>query len=979
MEKEKDGFKIPEKKTIPAMEDEILSFWRENRVFEKSVESRPENDRFVFVDGPPFVSGSPHYAHLLVSIAKDLFPRYWTMKGKRVRRVFGWDCHGLPIEAKINEKFNLRSRRQVEEFGVDRYVAECREFVKQQMSDWRWYIDKVGRWVDLDKPYRTMDWQFGESVIWAFKKMYEQGLIYKGKRTSLYSTDTATPVSEFEVSMDPDNYKEVEEESVFMKFSLKKHDLISAGKKPVSLLSWTTTPWTLPANFAVAVNPAYQYVLAEVEGELLVLAEDLLNNALENRKFNVLESFSGEKLIGSTYEPLFDFYNNQISEKDYHVYASDGVTNTEGTGVLHVAPGFGELDFNLGIKNGVSSFTHIDDEGIMQIGPYKGVYIRKASALITEDLKKSGKIFRTQMYKHRLPFYRGKSPLIYVTQEAYFVDLREINKKILEKNREVNWIPEYFRDGRFREVVETAPDWCVSRNRYWGTVMPIWKSVDGEELVIGSIADLLQYTDQIEKREKTGSAEYYFNGQILSFHRDIMDKIILKKDGKEFRRVPEILDVWLDSGSVPFAEYHYPFENKDLFEKNFPAGFIIEYTGQIRAWFQILFRVAVALFDRAPYQNVVVTGVLSGTDGRKMSKSFGNYPDPKNVLNSVGGDALRLYFMSSPLMLGENANLNETELNNKARNVLNTYWNSAVYFLTYAREFEFEASDAKSENPLDMWISARLNETLTEISNSIEKYVVPPAVRAMEDFITDLSTWYIRRSRERIAGGNKQALATLYVILLKATKAFAPVLPFMTEKIYQELKKGGKGAFLESVHLENYPGKKIELSEKEIALLRDMETVRAIASVGQSIRKEKSIAIKQPLACLRVSKNVKLSSELMDILADELNVKKVELGDAFAANDRNQRIGDEEIMISLDAEITEELKTEGELRSLVRQIQKMRQDTGLTMSDMIFLQLEKNATNEKILAGFKKELAEKIGAKEIVLGEKTEIKKTPDS
>jgi len=975
MPEEKIGFEIPVKKSFPEMEEANIAFWEKNKIFEKSIENRSDENRYVFVDGPPFVSGSPHYAHLLVSIAKDLIPRYWTMRGKKVRRVFGWDCHGLPIETKVNEKLNIRNRKQVEEFGVDKYVSACREYVEAQISDWRWYINKVGRWVDLDHAYKTMDWKFGESVLWAFKQMYDKKLIYKGKRVSLYSTETSTPVSEFEVAMDPDNYQDVEDLSVYIKFKLSEKFFPEAEDRPVFLLSWTTTPWTLPSNFAVAINPDFSYVLVETENELFVLAEDLAKSALNGAEYKIIKKFSGKDLLGLSYEPLFSHFKNSCKPADYKIYASDGVTNTEGTGVLHVAPGFGELDFNLGLQYGLSDISDIDEEGRMLVEPWQGIYIRKASPLVADELEKTGLLYRKQPYTHRLPFYRGKSPLIYMVQDAYFVNLKEINKRILELNSDVQWVPEVFKNGRFKDVVETAPDWCISRKRYWGTVMPIWRSEDGSEMVISSVVDLRQYTDQIVEREINGEREYFFGDKPVSFHRDIMDKIVLKKDGKEYHRIPDILDVWLDSGSVPFAEYHYPYENRETFEKGFPADFIIEYTGQIRAWFQILFRVAVAIFDRAPFKNVLVTGVLAGTDGRKMSKSFGNFPDTKGVLNSMGGDALRLYFMSSPLMLGENASLNEVEMQNKVRGVLNIYWNSLVYFLTYAKEYDFKPQDVSMEHAMDAWITARLEQTIATVSKSIENYVIPSAVRVAEEFINDLSTWYIRRSRDRIASGDKNALACLYSILLRSSKAFAPIIPFMTENVYQALKADASEGFMESVHLEDYPKADEEFSKKQSQLLEEIYKVREIASQGHAIRKEKNLAIKQPLSALWVSENAELSADALAIMAEELNVKEVKQGKPPTEISVAMKINGVEYFIGLVTEISDDLKLEGDLRNLIRQIQRARQLAGLNVGDQINLTLEDTEENKRIISTFNEEFSQKVNAAEINFGDRMAIVK----
>lgn len=966
-----------ERKTTPQREDEIIQFWKDRNIFAKSVEQRPEADRYVFIDGPPFVSGSPHYAHLLVSIAKDLIPRYWTMKGKRVRRVFGWDCHGLPIEAKVNEQLGLRSRRQVEEYGVDRYVAACRQYVESQISDWRWYIDKIGRWVDLDRAYRTMDFSFGESVIWAFKQMYDKGLIYTGKRISLYSTETSTPVSEFEVAMDPDNYRDVEDLSVYVKFALEENPWAEAtGGQPVMMAAWTTTPWTLPSNFALAVNPSFIYVLVQVNNEYLVVAEDRLSAVWPEAAPKVIKKLPGAELAGLSYRPLFDFFVGHRKEKDYKIYLSEGVTNTEGTGVLHVAPAFGEMDFELGKQQGLSDEADIDEEGRMTVGPWRGVYIRKASPLVAEALEQAGKLLKREKYVHRLPFYRGKQPLIYKAQDAYFIRLEEVNKNILELNASVRWVPEAFKEGRFRDVVSSAPDWGISRSRYWGTVMPIWKNKSGEEIVAGSVEELRQYTGQITERTDDGKKQYFVGDKKLTWHRDVLDQVVLKKDGQEYRRVPDILDVWLDSGSVPFAEYHYPFENRETFERGFPADFIIEYTGQIRAWFQVLFRVAAILFDKAPFRNVLVHGVLAGTDGRKMSKTFGNYPDPKLVLTTLGADALRLYFMSSPLMAGESANFNETELKNKARGVLSIFWNSAVYFMTYARSHDFVLQDATIEHALDKWIRTRLQETLQLFSASVEAYVIPPAVKAAEEFINDLSTWYIRRSRDRITRGDRAALATLHFVLLEAAKGLAPLIPFVTESIYQDLKALGKSDLKESVHLEDYPGPDAGIAEESPELMRQMALIRALASATHSVRKEMSLPLKQPLRVLYISSNAKLPPEMLEILRDEVNVKSVlerakEEMEISGVVKKQINAGQEEYAIALETAVDEELKLEGAYRNLVRQLQALRQQAGLQTGDRVAVKIEDTEQNRRLLSLLGEELKEKVGAADIAFGEKT--------
>jgi isoleucyl-tRNA synthetase len=477
---------VDSKVSLPELEEQVSEFWKKDRTFEKSIEQRSPDNSYTFVDGPPFVTGSPHYGSLLPSIAKDVIPRYQTMIGKRVRRVWGWDCHGLPIEERVNQKLGIKSSRELEEFGIGKYIQECKKYVEGVTSDWRWYVDKIGRWADLDNAYKTMDPDYMESVIWAFKQIYDKGLIYKGKRVSLFSTDTSTPVSNFEVAMDPDNYQDVEDLSVFVKFELKDIPDFIRSKGPIFMVAWTTTPWTIPSNFALAVNEKFDYVLVEYDTELYIVAKERLEYTFVDKNLvNILQEFKGGGLEGLSYKPVYDFFEEEAGEGDFKVYLSDDVTVEDGTGVLHMAPAFGEVDYQMGLKYGISPIPDIDEEGKMTVGEWKGIYLRDASPLIAEDMRKRGSLLRSQPYTHRLPFYRGKNPLIYMVQDAYFIDIQKIKDRMLELNENINWIPKHIKEGRFAETIKTSPDWCISRNRYWATVMPIWMSEDGEELVIG--------------------------------------------------------------------------------------------------------------------------------------------------------------------------------------------------------------------------------------------------------------------------------------------------------------------------------------------------------------------------------------------------------------------------------------------------------------------------------------------------------------
>lgn len=961
---------------FPELENTITRFWKENKIFEKSVEQRSVDNSFSFVDGPPFVSGMPHYGHLLTSIAKDVVPRFWTMKGKRVRRVWGWDCHGLPIEAKVNKKLNIKTSDQVEkEIGVDKYVQACREYVKSTSSDWRWYIEKIGRWVDMDNAYYTMNPEFNESVIWAFKQMWDKGLVYKGKRVSLFSTDTSTPVSNFEVAMDADNYQDVDDLSVFVKFKLRENpfgDVVSEDS-PVFIVAWTTTPWTIPANFALAINPNEKYALVEFEGQYLVVAEKRLEYTFSTKKeningegavVNVKTVVGGSTLKGLSYEPVYDFFVDKTSENDFKTYLYDGVTMEDGTGVLHLAPAFGEEDFNLGKEFGLSDFRDIDEEGNMTVGAWKGIYLRDASPMIAEDMANKGNLLRSEVYRHRLPFYRGDNPLIYMAQESYFVNVQKIKDKMLELNEDINWIPENVKHGRFGQTVATSPDWAISRNRYWATVMPIWQSEDGDQIVVGSMEEMMQYTDQIEKKEESGKAVYYLDGEKMSLHRDFCDKLVFKKDGKEYRRIPEVLDCWMDSGSVPFAEHHYPFENKEAFEKSFPADFIVEYVAQARAWFNVLLRVSTALYEKTPYKNVICHGVLAGNDGRKMSKTYGNYPDAKDVLENIGAEAVRLYLMGSPLMVGGDTSWSDELLNEQVKTVLIPLWNTYKYFTIYADLHNFvpENAEFNSTNVLDEWLKAYMEQTAYNYELALENYNLPESVKLIQPALDNISSWWIRRSRDRFVAGDKEALQTLYAALVMFIKIFAPQMPFVTEELYQNLVVGVLDDAKESVHLEDYPEVDRENIGKTVVDLGQMNDVRDVCSFGLSVRVENGLKLRQPLSKVYIAQ-YEAVNKYLEIIKDELNVKE------FLPMDSTQppiepedtmklKLKDGVPYLAMDISLTDELKAEGLLAEVKRQLQNFRKTSGLQMGEKVTLRY---ATSNEELAKLLEKYASEIG------------------
>lgn len=915
--------KVGSRPQFSAMEDRINEFWKENKIFEKSVERRPKDRRYSFIDGPPFVSGMPHYGHILVSIAKDIIPRYWTMKGYRVRRVWGWDCHGLPVETQVNEKLGIKSRADVEDtVGVKRYVEECRNYVEQSIADWRWYIEKLGRWVDLDNAYRTMDPEFNESVIWAFKQIWEKGLVYKGKRISLYSTDTSTPVSNFEVAMD-DNYEDVEDLAIFVKFPLKsnKFNDVTEGE-PLQLVAWTTTAWTIPANFALVVNEDFDYAIVKYNDEYLVVAKNRLEYTFGDLKYEVVKEIKGKQLGGLEYEPAYDFFKEQAKKNDWHVYTSKEVIEEEGTGILHVAPGFGEVDFNIGQELDLSAVVHIDEAGNMLHGDWKGMYIRDASPVIAKNLEKRNRLLRSEKYVHRLPFYRGKNPLIYMAQDSYFIDIQKIKPRMLELQKKINWVPDTFKK-RFEYVLENSPDWAISRTRYWATIMPVWESEDGDQIVVGSLEEMTKYTDQIEKvKLDNGKTEYRLDGKKIKLHRDFCDQLVFHKDGKEYHRIPEVLDCWMDSGSVPFAEHHYPFENKEIFENSFPADFIVEYTGQIRAWFNVLFRMSTILFDDVPYKNVVCTGVLFGDDGRKMSKTYQNYPDPKKVLKEKGAEAVRFYLMSTPIMTGGDMEWSDDVLNDKVKEILIPIWNTYRYLSLYANIHNWtpKTTEFTSKNKLDKWIESYMKQTTLEYSKALENYDFPGSISLIQPCIDNISRWWIRRSRDRFSEGNTDALQTLYATLVLFTKTFAPQMPFLTEEMYQNLVvstqiEDGK----ESVHLEDYP--EIDAKEIDTKLLEDMQKVRNICSNGLKIREDKALKLRQPL--LKAYTAVK-DNFLKEIIKAELNVKEIEESEKPIDAENLVTNGEDEEYITLDTKLTQELLFEGYINDFVRQYQNAR-------------------------------------------------------
>ncbi len=888
------------------VEENILKFWKEDKTFEKSIESRAADKKWTFLDGPPFVTGTPHYGSLLSSIPKDVFGRYWTMKGYRVRRVWGWDGHGLPIENKVEVELKIKRKRDIEErVGVKKFIEECLKYVNQTSSEWEWYIDHIGRWVDFKNAYKTWDLPYMESVMWVFKQMYDKDLIYKGLRVSLYCPHCATPISNFEVAMDADNYKEITEPTAVYKYQLK-------DEKDTYILAWSTTPWNKIVTPALAVNPKLTYIKVKQGEENYILAKSTLKTL--KGEYKKIDEFKGSELVGKEFVPHYTFYKIDPGKKAFIVIGDNFVTAKEGTGVVTLAV-YGEEDLVVMQRENIQMVFHVDDEGIIndQVPIFGGMYYLDANEKVLEDLNSRGLIYRKDDYTHSVAHcWRCATRLFYAPKDAWYVNIQKIKPQLFKNNEPINWFPKHFKYGRFAKSMEAAPDWNISRNRYWGSPVPVWECECGEKIVPGSIKELEELSGQ----------------KIINLHKPDIDEVTIKckNCGKQTKRVPEVLDSWIEAGSASFAERHFPFEKNVNLEDFFPPDFIAEYTGQIRAWFYVLHVIGTALFDREAFKNVLVEGVMLGTDGRKMSKNYNNYPDPKEVMQKFGGDALRLYLLGSPIMKGEDVNFSNDGVPEVTRGYLLILWNSYKYFTDYANTFEWDDKSEQAKEAkefltvLDKWILAKLTKLVLDLIENYENYDTSTIVKLLREFVVeDLSTWYIRRSRERISGQYRKdrniALSVLYEVLVTYSKLLAPIAPFLAEEIYRNLTKD------ESVHLSSFPRADETLFDKK--LIEDMMVVRKVVEAGHAKRKEANIKLRQPLASLIYSSQKQLDRELEQLLAEELNVKRVEY----------KKSSSKEPKVDLDTNITQELKEEGWARDLMREIQQLRKEQNLTLAD----------------------------------------------
>jgi len=996
--------------SFPAIEAVVLERWKTDQTFEESVNQRSAgsdgSNEFVFYDGPPFANGLPHYGHLLTGFVKDAIPRYRTMKGQRVDRRFGWDCHGLPAEVEAEKQLGISGHPEVTEFGIEKFNDYCRTSVLRYTNEWERYVNRQARWVDFENDYKTLDLPYMESVMWAFKTLHDKGLIYEGFRVLAYCWRCETPLSNTETRMD-DVYRDRQDPALTVKFSL------ATGER---ILAWTTTPWTLPSNLALAVNPEIDYAVVELNGEKLILAEArLASYERELGEAVRVGTLKGSELVGRTYTPLFNYFAETPSA--FQVLGAEFVTTEDGTGVVHMAPGFGEDDQIVCLAAGIETICPMDSHGCYtaDVSDWAGTHVFEANPLVIKHLKQDGVVLRHDSYDHSYPHcWRCAEPLVYRAISSWFVEVTAVKERMLELNQQITWVPEHLKEGSFGKWLANARDWSISRNRFWGSPIPVWKSDDPTYPrldVYGSLAEI----------------ERDFGVVVTDLHRPAVDDLVRPNPddptGKSMmRRVPEVLDCWFESGSMPFAQVHYPFENTTWFEQHYPGDFIVEYIGQTRGWFYTLHVLATALFDRPAFSTCVSHGIVLGDDGQKMSKSLRNYPDPMVVFDTYGADAMRWYLLSSAILRGSDFSVTEAGIRETVRQVLLPMWNSWYFLSLYANA---EGVSGKfrtdSTNILDRYILAKSAQMVERVTDDLDAYDLFSACSGVRDFLDVLTNWYIRRSRDRFWEGDQDAIDTLHTVLEILCRVSAPMLPLLSDTIYSGL-TGDR-----SVHLTDWPTT-ADLPN-DVELVRAMDRVREVCSVALSIRKAHSRRVRLPLSELVVSHPD--SSELasfIDIIADEVNVKKVTLateisgaasavlqvlpgalgprlggrtqdvikavkagnwrqdGEQVFAGDielfageynlkmvaaegtASSALGDGLGMVALDIEITPELAAEGTARDLIRLVQQARREADLEVSDRIELTLGVSESVRRQVQPFIDELARETLAQSVHFG-----------
>ena len=1002
---------VDPRQDFPKMEEKILEFWNKNDIFRKSIESRPADNEYTIYDGPPFATGHPHYGHLVPGTIKDIVPRYQTMKGHRVVRNWGWDCHGLPVENEMKKKLGISSAREINEYGVAKYNEECRSIVLRFTSDWKNTITRMGRWVDFEHGYKTMDLGFMESIWWVFKTLYDKGLIYKGYNILPYSPGLGCPLSNMEVNLG--GYKDVTDPAITVRFLIR-------GTEDTYFLAWTTTPWTLPSNLALALGPDIDYVkiLDKESGDKYILGKARISSYYKSEdSYEILEEYKGKDLAGMRYYPLFDYFANLYDQGAFVTVLGDYVTTEDGCGIVHTAPGFGEDDYNVLKGTGIPVICPIDDECkfTSEVKDYEGIFVKDADKQIIQRLREEGKLVKRENYLHSYPFcWRTGSPLIYRAMDCWFVKVTAIKDRMVANNKKVVWVPEHLRDGRFGKWLEGARDWAISRNRFWGNPIPVWKC-DGSDYieVIGSIEEL---------EKKCGK-------KVTDLHKHYVDELTWPSpDGKgTMRRVPDVLDCWFESGSMPYGQLHYPFENKDRFEKTFPADFISEGLDQTRGWFYTLTIMATALFDKPAFLHNVTNGIILAEDGEKMSKSKGNFTDPMILVNKFGADSLRFALMNSAAVHADDVKFSDQMVKDVLKSLILPLWNSYSFFVTYANLDNYEPDDTpyeKLHNPLDRWMISVTEELTANMDDALANYDIQRACGYLLGFMDKLNNWYIRRSRRRFwksenDNDKTEAYESLYYALKSFSMVSAPFIPFLSEVMWQNLRTE-KDA--ESVHLIDFPVYNEALRDEKLEFR--MDTVQKAVSMGRSLRNQFNLKNRQPLASTQlVTRNAeerKVLEGMIDTIREELNVKEVifheredelveykakanfkvlgkELGAKMKAAAekivelKNEAIADilngkkvsvdvdgqnvdlntEKIIVEriekedlkvvndgtltvgLDTKVTDELKKEGYVRDLIRGIQNLRKESGFEVTDRIKLFVSGDADLKDAFSKFK--------------------------
>ncbi|MDX8430433.1 MAG: isoleucine--tRNA ligase [Candidatus Algichlamydia australiensis] len=971
-----------EKESFSSREERILNLWKEKDIFKKSVENRKGSKLFSSYDGPPFATGLPHYGHILAGTIKDVVLRYKTMQGFYLPRRFGWDCHGLPVENEIEKAKNLGGAPSIEKFGIGNFNEECRSIVFRFVEEWKKTVDRMGRWVDFDQTYKTMDPTYMESVWWVFSELWKKGLVYEGFKVMPFSAKLGTPLSNFEANL---NYRDVDDPSLTVAMPLKEDE-------NTSLLIWTTTPWTLISNLAVIANPKMRYVKVEKEGRFYILAKSRLEHYFEGAK--AVEEFSGEDLAEKEYLPPFEYFSDRAG---FRVLLDEFVGEEDGTGLVHAAPAFGEMDFFVCKREGIEPVCPIDQNGkfTSEIPEHEGQFVKEADKAIIKRLKEAGRVFDHGTIRHRYPFcWRSDSPLIYRAVSTWFVSVEKIKEQLITANEKIHWVPGHLQKGRFGKWLENARDWAISRNRYWGTPIPIWRAEDGECIAIGS-------KEELEKR--TGK-------KIEDFHRHFIDDLTFEENGKTFSRVSEVFDCWFESGSMPYAQNHYPFENKELVEEGFPAEFIAEGLDQTRGWFYTLNVLSVALFNRPAFKNVIVNGILLAEDGNKMSKSLKNYPEPEIVFEKFGADAVRLYLLNSPATHGDDLRFCEKGVEQVVRGMLLPLWNSYFFLATYAKIYGWQpgADLEKPEAVIDRWILSKLQTLISDVQKSMDEYQLSDAVPPFLRFIDQVTNWYIRRCRPRFwadedSSDRREAFQTLYQVLQSLVRIAAPFIPFISEAIYQGLRREKDP---ESVHLTDFP--KMNPNMQDENLEKEMALAQTAVSLGHALRKEERMKVRQPLPkVFLISSDKQVLTALKsseNLILDELNVKEVvysenekefveikvkpnfaelkkragakmgpickavgslsteqvntllngksvEIEENFALTEKDLLIErkvkqglvascEGALTVALDLTLSEELKLEGLAREIVNKLNTMRREANLEVTDRIEVQIE---------------------------------------